>query len=185
MPAMIQRPTSCLLPLALVLLAACGSDGSPAAGPTEPTDPPAPPPPSSASVQFDFDHIEVVQDCDGGLDGDGEFVFRVSVSVSSGGGGTVYNSSRTMGNGDRTPAIGRRTYTVPNTDGQSVSVRFVASETDRNILGQTFNDDRLSNAERVAQHTYNGGRWAGAGPRSLTLGPSDCQVRLRYTVNPL
>lgn len=161
--------------LATTTLAACSSES-----PTSiVVDPPGP---GTSAIQFDFSFIEAIKDCDG-IEGDGDFSFQVKTIVSSGGSNTVYSSSRTLGDGDRTPAIGRRTYTVPATDGQQVTVEFIATEFDKNIFGKSFNDDRLSGARRTTAHKFNNGKWSGTGPQSITLGSGDCQVRLRYTVN--
>ncbi len=161
------------------LLGACGVES------TAPE--PAPvidPGPSTAQLQIDFGSIEAIKDCDG-IEGDGDFSFKVTTNVSSGGSSTVYSKSVTLGEGGRTSAIGRKTYTVPATSGQQVTVEFEASERDKNIFGTKYNDSRLDNARNSIAHKFNNGTWSSLGPRSIELGSGDCRVRLSYTANAL
>ncbi len=162
---------------AATLLAACGSESTAPAHVVDPG-------PGNTQLQLDFGFVEAIKDCDG-IEGDGDFSFKVTTNVSSGGGSTVYNKSATLGNGGRTSAIGRKVYTVPATDGQQITVEFVASERDKNIIGQTYNDSRLDGARKSIAHKFNNGSWSSLGPRSIELGSGDCRVRLNYTANAL
>ncbi len=74
---------------------------------------------------------------------------------------------------------------MPATSGQQITVEFVASEHDKNIIGQTYNDSRLDGARNSISHKFNNGTWSSLGPRSIELGSGDCRVRLSYTANAM
>ncbi len=164
---------------ALLLLAACTATDSVGLV-TEPgVEPPAP---QATRLQLDFSNIEVIADCDG-IEGDGEFKFSVVVRPSFASAITIYNASRTMGDGDRTPALGRRTLSAVSSPGQQVTVEFRASEVDHSIFTGEYNDSRMDNLLGTSIHLYNGSTWSNQGPRSITLGSGSCQVRLNYIAN--
>ena len=152
--------------------------------PTGPSEQNEPPPPATVTLQIDFTNIEVLEDCDG-IEGDGDFRFTVTTSVSAGGGGSVYSGSPTLGNGARTSSLGRKEYIVPATDGQQVTVEFVASEQDRDIFGNVYNDDRMDNVRRTLEHKFNSGSWTPLGPQSILVGSGACRVRLNYVANAI
>lgn len=164
--------------VAASFLAACGTVESTAPAPV------VDPGPSTAQLQIDFGFVEAVKDCDG-IEGDGDFAFKVTTNVSSGGSSTVFSQSVSLGEGGRTGAIGRKVYSVPATSGQQITVQFEASERDKNIIGQTYNDSRLDNARNSIAHKFNSGTWSSLGPRSIELGSGDCRVRLTYTANAM
>lgn len=165
--------------VAATLLTACTKDS-----PTGPMQNIEPPPAATTTLQLDFTNIEAIEDCDG-IEGDGDFRFDVATSVSAGGGGKIYGTTTTLGNGGKTNSLGRKTYTVPATDGQQVTVEFVASEQDKSVFQVTYNDDRLDGARRTLEHKFNDGEWTNLGPKSILLGSGSCRVRLNYIANAI
>ena len=176
-----RRPHARHATLAAValLLAACTSDGM--VQPPEPEPEPDPVPETTVLV-LDFNYIEVIRDCDG-IEGDGDFTFRVQTRPSFGSSRTVLNRSYTLGDGDRTPAIGRVTTQTTAVAGKAVTVELLAREVDQNIFIGAYNDDRMNNVTRTLDHRYTGSGWTSLGPRSMTVGSGDCQVRLHYTAS--
>jgi hypothetical protein len=161
-------------------LAACESRSA-----TEPAPTPAPEPViTTTRLQLDFDYVEVIKDCDG-IEGDGDFRFVVVATPSFGGSVTMHNRSHTLGDGDRTEAIGRRTFSAAASNGLQVTVELRASEVDKPLIGATYNDARLNDARGARAHVHNNGVWTNLGPQSITLGSGDCRVRLRYTATQL
>jgi hypothetical protein len=49
-------------------------------------------------------------------------------------------------------------------------VELVASERDKNIVGQTYDDSRLDDARNSIAHEFNNGNWSSLGLRSMELG---------------
>lgn len=166
-----------VLALAAVVLAACGD-----AGMVQPPEPEPEPAPELTRLVLDFNYIEVIKDCDG-IEGDGEFSFRVRASRSFGGTSTVHNRSHQLGDGDRTGAIGRLTTSTEAVAGKQVTVELRASEVDQNIFTGAYNDERMSNATRTLAHSFNGTNWGNLGPRTISVGSGNCQVRLHYTAS--
>lgn len=174
-----------LIASALFILWGCDS-GGPTAECPDPNNPACsqPPAPSNTTVRLDFNYVEAVKDCDGFPLGEGEFDLRVTATPSFASGTTVLNSiQRGLDDGERTGALGRRTFTTEATSGKQINVKFEASEIDFDILGSPFDDSRMSNREITRTHTFNGTTWSGTGPRSITMGSGDCQVRLSYDVS--
>ena len=166
--------------LMVVSLTACTTDSMVAPDPE-----PAPQPiVTTTKLQVDFNYVEAVKDCDG-IEGDGDFHFRVRAMQSWGGSVTVHNRGHTLGDGGRTAALGRHTFTAAATTGQQVTIELTASERDKPLIGATYNDSRMNNATRTAVHAYRDGKWTSTGPRTITLGSGNCQVRLHYSVNQL
>lgn len=164
-----------LLALAAVVVAACGGDGM-----VQPPEPDPDPEPQVTRLVLDFNYIEVVRDCDG-IEGDGEFTFRVLANRSFGSTSTVYNRTHQLGDGARTGAIGRLTTTTEAVSGKQVTVELRASEEDHNIFVGTYNDDRMNNTSRTLSHSFNGNRWTRLGPNTISVGSGDCLARLHYT----
>ncbi len=168
--------------LMLAALAACETAATVAPAPTPEPEPV--PVITTTRLQLDFDYVEVIKDCDG-IEGDGDFLFVVVASPSFGSAVTMHNRNHTLGDGERTPAIGRRTFTANATNGLQVTVELRATEYDKYIWGTVYNDSRLDNARLTLAHTHNNGVWTNLGPQSITLGSGDCRVRLRYTATQL
>ncbi len=168
--------------LLLVSLTACTTDS--AMGPAPEPQPQPEPVVTTTMLQIDFNYVEVIKDCDG-IEGDGDFHFRVRALPSWANAVTVHNRSHTLGDGDRTAALGRSTLTAAANTGQQVTVELTASERDKPLIGATYNDSRMNNATRTAAHSYRDGAWSGQGPRTISLGSGSCQVRLHYTVNQI
>jgi hypothetical protein len=172
------RPLALLL--AAALLTACSSDGMVQPLPMPEPEPGPAPGPTVTALQIDFNYVEVIRDCDG-IEGDGDFTFVVVASPSFGGASTVLNRSETLGPGGRTAAIGRRTWQTEATSGKQLTVELRASERDTDIFGRRYNDSRMDNIARTLAHTFNGKSWSNLGPKTITVGSGDCQVRLHYT----
>ncbi|MDX1420059.1 MAG: Ig-like domain-containing protein [Rubricoccaceae bacterium] len=141
-------------------------------------------PPATTSLLIDFSRIEVINDCDGLLDGDGEFSFRVTATTGTGQSHTAYSGSRTMGDDDTYSSLSDVTFDLPATDGQQVTVSFRSTETDQDIFGTTFPDDRMNGLTATRSHRFNSGSWSSTGALTLTNGSGNCEVRLYYAALP-
>lgn len=166
-----MSPNVRMIPAALVLAALVGCGGAGGDAPTAP----APRP----TLILDFGAIEVIEDCDG-IEGDGDFDFQVAVNMGFRT-DEFYRELLNLGPGGKSRVLGRRSYELPPVIASSVRVTFVASELDRSIVGQEYNDDRLSKVWADFSHEYRDGEWSGLGPRSITLGSSGCLVKLSWT----
>lgn len=134
-----------------------------------------------------FNGMEVLQDCETVIEGAGDFDIEVrsQASFASSASGEVYKGKPQISQGHRTGGFGRRVFTGPAVDGQTVAVTFRASEIDSAPIRGNFPDPRLNNARNTATHTYRGGRWDKLGARYITLGGGGCQVRLHYDLEQL
>lgn len=159
------------------LATGCGGGAESDGGPT------APPSPATVTLILDFHHIEVQEDCDG-IEGDGDFAFRVktdrfppeAVDV-------VYDKSVSLGPGGKSEPLGRRSYTLSATERGERVVEFGASEKDRNAFGTVYNDARLNFESGMLTHLYNNGTWNTLGDHSITLGSAGCRVTLSWTAS--
>lgn len=163
--------------------AACGggSDSPTEPSPTPDPTPGPPPAPQQTTLTLDMHYVEVVgdNDCDG-IEGDGDFFFQVMSGAADG--VTVwFNRNIQLGPAGRTPTLGRRAITVDAEPGATVSVSIIASEWDKDILGNVYPDSRMEYESGVVKHVFDGTRWSNLGARSITLGSGGCQVRLSWT----
>jgi hypothetical protein len=164
------------------MLAACGGGESP----TSPDPTPSPPPPPAVArttLTLDIKYIEVVgdNDCDG-IEGDGDFHFQLTTGDADG--ATLwYDKDIQLGPAGRTPALGRKASTFDAVPGATVQMSLVASEWDKDILGNVYPDSRLEYASAKAKYVFDGSRWPNLGARSITLGSGGCQVRLSWTAS--
>ena len=173
-----MRPHSFLLLGTLctgAIVAGCGGEGG---GPT------APPSTTTITLTLDFHPIEVEEDCDG-IEGDGDFKFSVETvrSPTDMAVDVVYDKSVSIGPGGNSEPLGRRSYTFSGTEYRERTVRFGASEMDRDVFGTVYNDSRLSFQSGFLVHFYNNGTWNTLGDHSITLGSDGCRVRLRWTAS--
>ena len=127
-----------------------------------------------------FGAMEVIRDCETIVEGAGDFDIRVSAVASGSSGIEVYKGKPEISEGHSTGAFGRRDFTVPAVDGQTLNITFLASEIDTAPFRGAFPDPRLNNATKTATHTYQNGQWSAPGARAITLGSGACQVRLHY-----
>jgi hypothetical protein len=166
----VHRITSALFLTALA--AACGGVD----GPTAPAQEPAP---ERTTLVLDFAYIEVIDDCDG-VEGDGDFEFRVR-SGQQPFASVVFNQSFSMAPGAKTWILDRRSFTFEKTARVEVVVNFAAWEWDRDIVGNVYNDERLSGLPAEVSHVLSIGGWSRLGTQSATLGKSGCMVKLFWT----
>ncbi len=166
----MRRAHSLLAVLCLgALLAGCGGDGV-----TTPSDP------HTTTLNLDFGYITVEDDCDG-IEGDGEFEFRVETYESPTETPEVLlHQSVTLGPGGRSTLIGHRSYTVPDSGDARRTVVFHASEFDKNIFGTTYRDERLNFASGSLTYFHTNGTWNTLGDHAITLGADGCRVTLRW-----
>jgi len=157
-----------------MLVVACGGSST---GPSEPA-----PAPATTTLILDFSQIEVLEDCDG-IEGDGEFHFGVSTASLQFPIDLLYSGDVILGPGGTSRVLGRRTYTLDTIEGTVVDVEFAASELDRSIFNEVYNDARLDHAVAYGHHEFRNGRWTNLGPQSLTLGSDGCRVRLSWSAD--
>ena len=179
-------PMTHALRLSFIVVFVLALSGCDAAGPEQPGPGPEPGP-GNTSIRVDFNYVEAVKDCDGFPLGEGEFSFGVYARPSFGSSTTVYTSNqRGFADGQRSGALGQREFTTTAVNGQEVTIEFKASEVDYDIFGNNpFNDSRMSSRTQTTRHTFDGRKWSGSGPQTITMGSGDCQVRLSYTVSEI
>ena len=165
----VLRATLCLAALTV----GCGGDGGDA--PTSPA-----PAPARTTLTLNLQFVEVIEDCDG-IEGDGDFKLSVLVYSNIFPTDLIYRQTVNLGPGGRTPVLGKRSYTVPAVDSVAIYVELQATELDKSITGEEYNDDRLDFAIAVLTHRYIDGVWSYLGPRELTLGSAGCRVRLYWS----
>jgi hypothetical protein len=141
--------------------------------------------------------VNCIHDCDGLLDGNGEFSYRAYYTVSGSATSNVirqtsgYPSSGgavSLGDGGSISLSEFLDALVVEDAGAYVDVGFRATEWDRDIFGQVFPDsamnDRLATARWV--WSLSNGWGSAVGIHTLTLtGSGSCAISLRYQIEAL
>ena len=163
----MTRPWTATVCVIALFALGCGDDESP----TEP----APADETIELVQIDFtiERFECIVDGDG-IEGAGDFIFRATVDyhektwvreLSDGQSSTLNWSGSTQYYYDGNPF--------------DVEVTFICSERDTNILGELFNDADMNGRTATAVESVG----IDTNIRNyITLGNSNCKVRLHYTL---
>jgi hypothetical protein len=149
-----------------------------------------------ATITVTLIRFQAIGDCDGGLDGPGEFDFEAFVSTAD---GQVRGSTSLNGAVLENAAYKNRledvTFTLPEQEGSRFNVFFSTTERDRDIVGNVFADDRMNGRRTSAAHTFSGGIWTsppmvstdlgGTYPSAVQLlnGSGDCSAELHYVVD--
>lgn len=169
MPRRRRTTAFCLAALA----GGCGGGGVDTA--TDPT-------PARTTLTLDFAYVEVIEDCDG-IEGNGDFHFGVAVHSTEFPIDVVYSEDTSLGPGGKSRVLGRRSYTVDATDGTVIHIEFSATELDKSVFGEEYNDERLDHASAEVDHAFRNGVWSNRGPQSITLGSAGCRVRVYWSAD--
>ncbi|MCS4221623.1 thiol-activated cytolysin family protein [Salinibacter ruber] len=136
------------------------------------------------TVTMTLDRFFVRKDCDGGLNGPGEFSFRAIVQngptrekdISRSGdlsdGQSISLNEEVVFEGNRVP-------------GYQFALTFYSTERDRDISGRVFNDSRMDNRRAVKRHEFTSSGWTnlnGGARIALVNGSGDCRAELFYSV---
>lgn len=150
------------------------------------------------SVRVTFIRFQAINDCDG-IEGDGDFKFLARVMNKN---DAQYGASRveremTLGDGAYENVLHEFVFDVERKAGEQFTIVFTGSERDQDILGASWNDDRMDQATGKKVHIYNpatnswsntdrqrtglGGTWPEA--NQVTVGSGDCTAELHYVID--
>lgn len=151
-------------------------------------------------LELDVESVTALDTCDDftqGL-GNGEFAVRVLAVTSDGSQDTIVQTTGYPGNPDALKVynLGRneskalnqtRNYLVPGQSGQSLQLRFYATEWDQQVViippsTRWVPDGSMDNRSTSRTHGYADGGFSGLGTNTLTIGNSSCGLRLNYTL---
>jgi thiol-activated cytolysin len=140
-------------------------------------------------VKITLDRFHVVKDCDG-IEGAGDFHLYAGIYENSSGSNVLRTDHGFNGqlNDNENVSISKSwTVELPHTSASRFSAYFRSYETDQDIFGSTWHDDRMGDARTTAVHQWQAGGWTNLGPtggsRTITHGSGDCQAQLIYTVS--
>ena len=138
------------------------------------------------TITVNLKEFFVRKDCDGGLNGDGEFQFRAIVN----GGGTRagdFIRDATLGDGGRVQLNEEVVFDIERREGSQFGITFYSTEWDRNGLGEVFQDPRMATLSTSKRHTFGSTGWSNVTARDIRLvnGSQDCQAELVYAVDVL
>ena len=141
-------------------------------------------PKTTDNIDITLNQFYVHKDCDG-IEGDGEFDFKVQILNSAD--QVLYTYNKTdlvLGDGDWF----NPNYTVPltfdRTEGNKFKIKFICTEWDRPLIGNPYHDSRMDERTLVTEHIFSGGTWSNvSGTRYLITNPgSDCSTEFNYFV---
>jgi thiol-activated cytolysin len=138
------------------------------------------------TITVDLKEFFVRSDCDGGLNGDGEFQFRAIVN----GGGTREGDfirgrpEVKLGDGDRVVLNEEVVFDMEREDGNQFAITFYSTEWDRDAFGQRIKDTRMATVSNSKRHTFGSTGWSNVPPGDVRIvnGGSGCQAELVYSV---
>ncbi len=137
-------------------------------------------------IDIRLDKFKAIKDCDG-IEGAGEFSFEVQILNKSGSKIATYSKgSISLSSGETVTLNKTLTANMKREVGNKFTVKFICTEWDKNILGNTHADDRMNKKSVSFTHQYNSnGTWSDiTGNRKLTTNPgSDCSTEVNYTVS--
>lgn len=141
-------------------------------------------PKTSDNIDITLKQFYVHRDCDG-IEGDGEFDFKVQILNSNN--QVLYTYNKTglvLGNGGHFEP----NYTVPltfnRTEGNKFKIRFICTEWDVPLIGNPYHDTRMDENTLVTEHIFSIDKWSNiSGTRYLIINPgSDCSTEFNYSV---
>lgn len=131
-----------------------------------------------------IDWFKAIKDCDGGINGDGEFSISVKISA---GNKTFSQSNIKAGNGDKINFSWHHAFKANRTQNNYIKVEFTCTEWDKNVIGQTIKDKNMSSKKGSIKHEFKNGSWTsiGNGTKTITLNPgnSSCSTSLQYRIS--
>lgn len=138
------------------------------------------------NIRVFLDQFKVVTDCDGGLNGDGEFRFTAAINNGSTRVKTESSGDVTLGDGDARQIDDETVFTAPRTPGARFTVTFTSSELDRDVFGNVFNDSRMSGRSSTVTHEFGSSGWTNlnnGGRIVIRNGSGTCAAELWYTAS--
>ncbi len=142
---------------------------------------------NKSRVTVTLDKFHVIKDCDG-IEGKGEFYLYAAIYDNAAGATTRrerYTFSGQADDGQDFPINKNITVDMPHQSGKRFWVHFNSHETDTNILGATWHDERMGNKTTDFTYAWQGSGWSNlnsSGRYSITHGSGDCRARLDYRV---
>ena len=136
------------------------------------------------TIRIFLDRFKVISDCDGGLNGDGEWRFTAAVTNGSTRVNTESSGTVTLGDGDARQIDDEAVFTAPRTPGARFNVAFTSSEIDRDVFGNTFNDSRMNGRTGTITHEFGSTGWTNlnnGGRITIRNGSGGCAAELWYT----
>jgi len=138
------------------------------------------------TITVNLKEFFVRSDCDGGLNGDGEFQFRAIVN----GGGTREGDfirgrpEVELGDGDRVVLNEEVVFDMERRDGNQFGITFYSTEWDRDGLQRRIKDSRMATLSNSKRHTFGSTGWSNVPPGDIRIvnGGSGCQAELVYSV---
>ncbi len=144
---------------------------------------------NKSRVTLTLNKFHVVKDCDG-VEGSGDFHLYAAIYDNSTGANTLRTDKGFNGqydDGDDVTINKNWTVDMPHTAGKQFSVYFRSYETDKDILGNVYNDSRMGDARTTSEHAWQAGGWTNLSgattTRTLTHGSGDCRAQLEYSVS--
>ena len=139
------------------------------------------------TITVNLKEFFVRSDCDGGLNGDGEFQFRAIVN----GGGTREGDfirgrpEVELGDGDRVVLNEEVVFDMEREDGNQFAITFYSTEWDRDGFQRRIKDPRMATLSTSKRHTFGSTGWSNVPPGDIRLvnGSSGCQAELVYSVD--
>lgn len=153
------------------------------------------------SLRVTLDSFVVISTCDDFTQGltEGEYSVKFTTADASGRVTDLFSTASYPGSTSRPVVLsnGRagavsavgvdKTYSVSGQAGQSVRVRFNATEWDSQIVlippsTRWIHDGDMDDRSTSRTHSYSNGTFTGLGANSLTLGSGNCRIQANYTV---
>ena len=135
-------------------------------------------------VTMTLDRFFVRKDCDGGLNGPGEFSFRAIVQNGPTREKDISRSGD-LSDGQSISLNEEVVFEANRVPGYQFALTFYSTERDRDISGRVFNDSRMDNRRAVKRHEFTSTGWAnlnGGARIALVNGSGDCRAELFYSV---
>jgi thiol-activated cytolysin len=130
-------------------------------------------------ITLDFGNIVVTGDCDG--IGAGEVTWALELLDQNGVKFDGVNGYTVISSGNKiSPANKHFVFNVSGRDLTKFSVRMRISETDQDILGKTFHDDRMDNRSGTKVHTWSDGKWSSTGGPIWIGDTNSCKFGIGY-----
>lgn len=136
------------------------------------------------TIRIFLDQFKVIKDCDGGLNGDGEWRFTAAINNGSTRVKTESSGDVTLGDGGTRQIDDETVFVAPRTPGARFSVTFTSTELDRDIFGNVFADDNMSGRRGSVVHEFGSTGWTNlndGGSIIIRNGSGNCAAELWYT----
>jgi len=153
------------------------------------------------SLRVTLDSFVIISTCDDFTQGltEGEYSVKFTTSDPSGRVTDLFSTASYPGSTSRPeillngragaviPVSESKTYSVSGQAGQSVRVRFNATEWDSQIVlippsTRWIHDSDMNDRTGYRDHSYSNGTFSSLGANSITLGSGNCRIQANYTV---